>query len=39
MTVFAADAHEHAAGRPCPGYRADSVMIFPPTATEGSGPS
>ncbi len=39
MTVFAADAHEHAAGRPCPGYGADSVMIFPPTATEGTGPS
>jgi NADH:ubiquinone oxidoreductase subunit F (NADH-binding) len=34
LTVFAADAHEHAAGRPCPGYRADSVLILPPTGSE-----
>jgi NADH:ubiquinone oxidoreductase subunit F (NADH-binding) len=35
MTVFAADAHEHAAGRPCPGHRAESVLIVPPSATAG----
>ncbi len=36
MAVFAADAHAHAQGRPCPGHAAPTVLTLPPsTATSG----
>jgi NADH:ubiquinone oxidoreductase subunit F (NADH-binding) len=35
LTVFAADAHAHAQGRPCAGHASPTVLTFPRNPTPG----